>query len=66
LGSSSANADVDKDYTGLFTTQFLYRTCSQGNSVARGKCDMYIGGLIYGLNVQESMQEKGMPVCLPA
>ena len=59
-------ADSVKDYTGPFTTQVLYQMCSQDNSVARAKCYMYIEGLMFGLNIQKSMQEKRMPVCLPA
>jgi hypothetical protein len=39
-------ADSVKDYTGPFTTQVLYQMCSQDNPVARGKCYMYIEGLM--------------------
>lgn len=66
LTSGAWAADEIKDYTGHFTTQILYTMCSQNNPTARGKCDMYIQGLIYGLKTQQSMQEQGMPVCLPA
>ena len=59
-------ADGVKDYTGPFTTQVLYQMCSQDDPVARAKRYMYIDGLMYGLNIQKSMHEKGMPVCLPA
>jgi hypothetical protein len=54
------------DYTGTFTTQFLYAMCSREDAISRDKCDLYIQGLLYGLNIGKSMQEKGMPVCLPA
>ena len=59
-------ADGIKDYSGPLTTQALYQMCSQDNPVTRDKCYMYIEGLTYGLNIQKSMQEKRMPVCLPA
>jgi hypothetical protein len=59
-------ADAIKDYNGPFTTQVLYKMCSEEHPVARAKCYMYVEGLMYGLNIQKSMQEKNMPVCLPA
>ena len=58
-------ADVIKDYTGPFTTQALYQMCSQDNPEAKAKCYIYIEGLMYGLKIQKSMQDKRMPVCLP-
>jgi hypothetical protein len=60
-----ARADEPKDYTGPFTTQVLYTMCSQNDASSREKCDLYIQGLLYGLTTQRSMQENGMPVCLP-
>jgi hypothetical protein len=39
--------------------------CSQDDTVSREKCDYYLQGLLYGLNVQKSMQQKGMAICLP-
>jgi hypothetical protein len=57
--------DEIKDYTGPFTTQVLYSMCSQNDAISKAKCTLYIQGLLYGLNVQRSMQERGMPVCLP-
>jgi hypothetical protein len=43
---------------GPFTTEFLYAMCSQNDTVSREKCDYYLQGLLYGLNVQKSMQQK--------
>jgi hypothetical protein len=63
--ASGARADEPKDYTGPFTTQVLYTMCSQNDATSREKYDLYIQGLLYGLNTQKSMQENGMPVCLP-
>ena len=54
-----------QDYTGPFTTEYLYAMCSQNDTVSREKCDYYLQGLLYGLNVQKSMQQKGMGICLP-
>jgi hypothetical protein len=59
-------ADGIKDYNGPFTTQVLYKMCSEEHPVARAKCYLYVERLMYGLNIQKSMQEKHMPVCLPA
>jgi hypothetical protein len=61
---SGAHAD-DEDYTGPFTTQVLYKMCSQDDKISRDKCVMYVQGLIYGLTVGRNMQEKGMSVCMP-
>jgi hypothetical protein len=62
---SSARADDPQDYTGPFTTQVFYTMCSKNDVISREKCDLYLQGLIYGLNTQRSMQANGMPVCLP-
>jgi hypothetical protein len=62
----SGDADDAKDYTGPFTTQILYTMCSKNDAISRENCYLYIQGLMYGLNRQRSMQENGMPVCLPA
>jgi hypothetical protein len=53
------------DYTGPFTTEFLYAMCSQNDTASREKCNYYLQGLLYGLNIQRSMQQKGMAICLP-
>ena len=66
LGAASAvHADSPKDYVGPFTTQVLYTMCSENDASSREKCDLYIQGLLFGLNTQRSMQDHGMPVCLP-
>jgi hypothetical protein len=57
--------DDIKDYAGPFTTEFLYAMCMQNDTLSREKCDLYLQGLLYGLNTQKSMQQKGMSVCLP-
>jgi Rap1a immunity proteins len=59
-----ANDDAN-DYAGPFSTEFLYAMCSQNDTASREKCDYYLQGLLYGLNVQRSMQKKGMAICLP-
>jgi hypothetical protein len=56
---------ASEDYKGPFTTQVLYKMCSSDNSVSREKCNIYIQGLMYGLNIQRDLQKKGMPICLP-
>jgi hypothetical protein len=58
--------DVEEgDYTGPFPTQKLYAMCAKNDSVSRDKCLLYIQGLIYGIRTAKSMQEKGLPVCVP-
>jgi len=57
--------DKIKDYVGPFSTMVLYSMCSQNDRIPREKCNMYIQGLIYALNVQRSMHEKSATVCLP-
>jgi len=54
-----------RDYTGPFTTEYLYAMCSQNDTASREKCNYYLQGLLYGLNIQKSMQQKGMAICLP-
>ena len=63
--ASTVYADPPKDYEGPFTTQALYTMCSANDASSREKCDLYIQGLLSGLNIQRSMQQHGMPVCLP-
>jgi hypothetical protein len=63
-GSPKRDGDI-KDYAGPFTTEFLYAMCTQNDTLSREKCDLYLQGLLYGLNTQKSMQQKGMSVCLP-
>jgi len=63
--SSIQKQDDVNDYTGSFTTQALYTMCSANNPASREKCDLYIQGLLYGLNTGKSMQDKGMTFCLP-
>jgi hypothetical protein len=60
-----ATDDNKKDYAGPFTTEFLYAMCSQNDTSSREKCNLYLQGLLYGLTVQKSMQQKGTSVCLP-
>ena len=52
------------DYTGPFTTQFLYTMCSRDDLISREKCNLYIQGLLYGLRTEKSVQEGGKSVCL--
>jgi len=59
-------AHAVEDYTGSFTTQALYTMCSTNNPISRSKCNLYLQGLLYGLNIQKFVQDKHMPVCLPA
>jgi hypothetical protein len=54
-----------KDYTGAFSTEFLYAMCSQSDTASREKCSYYLQGLLYGLSVQRAMQQKGTAICLP-
>jgi len=63
LTVTATAADEPKDYVGPFPTTALYRMCSEPAS--RDKCRAYLQGLMYGLNAQKSMQERGSPVCLP-
>ncbi len=59
-------AEQPADYTGPFTAQVLYTMCSQDDPTSREKCNLYIQGLLYGLHIGRTMQQKGAPVCLPA
>ena len=63
-GVPGADAEDIKDYSGPFTTRFLYQMCSQNDRISRDKCDMYIQGLMYGLNIPRATQGK-LQVCLP-
>ena len=63
LGLPSA-AQAIEDYTGPFTTKVLFTMCSRPDRASHEKCDMYLQGLMYGLNVSRSMQGK-LDVCLP-
>lgn len=63
--ASGVHAESPTDYVGPFPTQALYTMCSENDAVSREKCDLYLQGLLYGLNTARSMQEHGMPVCLP-
>ena len=65
LAASGVSAESATDYVGPFTTQALYTMCSENDVVSREKCNLYLQGLLYGLNTARSMQEHGMPVCLP-
>jgi len=55
--------DIPKDYVGSFTTEFLHSMCSQSDTNSRDKCNLYLQGLLYGLNMGRTMQQRGMPVC---
>ena len=55
----------DTDYVGPFTTEYLYAMCSQNDTSSREKCNLYLQGLLYGLNTAKSMQQNATPVCLP-
>jgi hypothetical protein len=55
----------DTGYAGPFTTEDLYAMCSQNDTSSREKCNLYLQGLLYGLNAAKSMQQKGASVCLP-
>jgi hypothetical protein len=57
--------DSTKDYAGPFTTAVLYALCSRNDATSREKCNLYLQGLLYGLRIQKSMQQKGTSVCLP-
>lgn len=61
----TVHAESATDYVGPFTTQALYTMCSENDAVSKEKCDLYLQGLLYGLSTARSMQEHGMPVCLP-
>jgi hypothetical protein len=63
VSGNAGAAEEPRDYTGPFPTQALYRMCSDQSS--RDKCRAYLQGLMYGLNAQKSMSDKGAPVCLP-
>jgi hypothetical protein len=63
--SAARAGGAPEDYNGPFTTQALYAMCSAEDPVSREKCHAYLQGLIYGLNMQRTMQKRGMPVCLP-
>jgi hypothetical protein len=39
--------------------------CSENEAGSKEKCDLYLQGLLNGLNTARSMEEHGMPVCLP-
>jgi hypothetical protein len=54
-----------KDYDGPFTTDVLYAMCSQTGTASREKCNLYLQGLLYGLTIEKSMQQKGTSICLP-
>jgi hypothetical protein len=54
-----------KDYDGPFTTDVLYAMCSQTDTASREKCNLYLQGLLYGLTIEKSMQQKGTSICLP-
>lgn len=53
-----------KDYTGPFPTKALYTMCSRPDRASRDKCNLYIQGLMYGLNVSHQMEGK-LKICLP-
>jgi len=55
--------DSPKDYVGSFSTEFLYSMCSQSDTASREKCNLYLQGLLYGLDIGRSMQRNGTPVC---
>ncbi len=65
MASGAQAAEEFKDYTGPFTTHVLYRLCSDNSPVARDKCNIYLQGLMYGIQTQRAMHEHGVPVCLP-
>ena len=64
-GDTAASDDAIKNYDGPFTTDVLYAMCSQTDTASREKCNLYLQGLLYGLTIQKSMQQKGTSVCLP-
>src|ERR1700722_6433972 len=69
LDSPQKQSEISKpnntDYAGPFTTEYLYAMCSQNDTSSREKCNLYLQGLLYGLNTAKSMQQKGTSVCLP-
>ncbi len=60
-----ASSDDPNDYAGPFSTEFLYAMCSQSDTASREKCNYYLQGLLYGLTMQRTMQQKGTAICLP-
>jgi hypothetical protein len=60
---ASGPAHAESDYVGPFPTQRLYAMCSDNNPAERDKCNFYIQGMIYGLNIQ--IANKDMKACLP-
>ena len=61
---NSPQTEGFKDYTGPFPTKALYAMCSRSDRASRDKCNMYLQGLMYGLNVSHSMEGK-LKICLP-
>jgi len=59
-----SSAEDIRDYTGPFTTKALYTMCSRNDPVSRDKCNMYTQGLMYGLRVSHSIQDR-LQICLP-
>lgn len=63
LPSTVQAADDWEEYSGPFPTEALYNMCSQSEQL--DKCLLYIQGLMYGINIQKTMIDKEMTVCLP-
>jgi hypothetical protein len=63
--ASGVHAESAVDYVGPFTTQALYTMCSENDAGSRERCNLYLQGLLNGLETARSMQDHGMPVCLP-
>ena len=63
IAGSTGAAEEPTDYVGPFPTTALYRMCA--DPASRDKCRAYLQGLMYGLNAQKSMTDKGAAVCLP-
>jgi len=63
LAGAAVADDQPKDYVGPFPTEALYRMCKEPAS--RDRCRAYLQGLMYGLDAQKSMSDRGAPVCLP-
>jgi hypothetical protein len=57
--------DKIPDYVGSFTTEVLYKLCTQESQEARQKCDLYLQGLLSGLDISKTMQVNNMQLCLP-
>jgi len=55
-----------ENYRGPFSTQAIYQLCSDDERTSREKCELYLQGLLYGIKASRSMEQKGMPVCLPS